>query len=344
MLGRRRFLSYTSATFGTSLLLKACGHNHTPKLTMDGESLKIAIAVSGLINNGAWNQSAYEGLQLTKQKLGAQITYVEQLTPENQAQALSDLARKGYNLIFAHGEQFEPAISQVAPQFSQTFFVAVNGTIKGENIAALQIDHLQASYLCGIIGASMSKSNTLAYLAAQKLPTTEQELRGLELGAKRVKPSIEIQSSFIDDGNDVAKAKKATLALIASGADVIYQWLDSASDAVLQTASEKKVYAFGNVKDQLEVAPQAVLTSAVKRIDLAIAQMASLAKKKQLKGQIYIFGLEKPDILYLGKFATVVPELVQQEALSTKEDIVAKKITFENCKEGGKNTRCVKSV
>lgn len=82
----------------------------------------------------------------------------------------------------------------------------------------------------------------------------------------------------------------------------------------------------------------------MKRIDLAIAQMASLAKKKQLKGQIYTLGLEKPDILYLGKFGTMVPELVQKEALSTKEDIVAKKITFENCKEGGKNTRCVKSV
>jgi basic membrane protein A and related proteins len=342
--GRRQFLLYGSATVSTSLLLKACSSGQTPKLTMNGRSLKIAIALPGVISDQAWNQSGYEGVQLAKQKLDAQTTYVEQVAQADQAEVLSDFARKDYNVVFAHGGQFDAAIQQVAPQFPYTFFVAVNGAVKGENIAALRIDHLQASYLCGIIGASMSKSNRLAYIAGQKFEATEQELRGFELGAKTVKPNIKITSSFTGDWNDVAKGKEATLALISSGADVIYQWLDSASPAVLQTASDKKVYAFGNTKDQLEIAPKAVLTSAVKRMDLAIAYLAELANKNELKGQIYTIGLERPDILTLGKFGDMVPELVQKEALSTKQDIVAKKITFENCKESGKNTRCVKRI
>jgi basic membrane protein A and related proteins len=123
---------------------------------------------------------------------------------------------------------------------------------------------------------------------------------------------------------------------------VIYQWLDNASPAVLQAASEKGVFAFGNTRDQLEIAPKAVLTSAIKRMDLGIEYLAELGKQKQLKGQIYSIGLERPDIFSLGKFSAAVPEAVKQKVLNTKQEIVDKKIIFETCQEGGNNTRCVK--
>ncbi len=342
---RRQFLLYGSATFGTSLLLKACSSRQTSTSTPgSGGGFKVAIALPGVITDQAWNQSGYEGVQLAKQKLGVQTAQVEQVPQADQTEVLSDFARQGYNLIFAHGGQFDAAIQQVAPQFPKTFFVGVNGAVSGSNIAALRIDHLQASYLCGIVGASMTKSNQLAYIAGQEFEATQQELRGFELGAKSIKPQIKITSTFTGDWNDVAKAKEATFALISTGADVIYQWLDNASAAVLQTASDKGVYAFGNTKDQLEIAPKAVLTSAVKRIDLAIAYLAELAKQNQLKGQIYTIGLEKPDILTLGKFGIMVPIPIKQKALNTKQEIATKKIIFENCKESGKNTRCLKQA
>lgn len=343
---RRKFVLYGSASFATSLLLKACASNQTATPTASGGSpgFKIAIALPGVITDQAWNQSGYEGLNLAKQKLNAEVAYVEQVAQADQTEALTDFARKGYNLVFAHGGQFDAAIEQVAPQFPNTFFVGVNGNTKGENIASLRIDHLQGSYLCGIIGAAMTKSNKLAYIAGQEFPATQEELRGFELGAKSVKPNIQIVSTFTGDWNDVAKAKEATLDLISSGADVIYQWLDTASPAVLQAASDKGVYAFGNTKDQLDVAPKAVLTSAVKRLDIAIAYLAELAQQKQLKGQIYSIGLEREDILTLGKFGAGVTEAIKQRALTAKQDIVARKIAFEICQEAGKNTRCVKKA
>jgi basic membrane protein A len=349
-LNRRKFIWYSSATLGTSLLLKACANNPTPTPTPNptaassNNSLKIAIALPGIITDQAWNQSGYEGVNLAKEKLGAEVAYVENVTQADQAEVLTDFARKGYNVVFAHGGQFDAAVEQVAKQFPNTFFVAVNGSIKGDNIAALRIDHLQASYLCGIIGASVTKTNKLAYIAGQEFEATQQELRGFELGAKSVNPNIKITSTFTGDWSDVAKGKEATLALISAGNDVIYQWLDTASAAVLQTASDKGVYAFGNTKDQLDVAPKAVLTSAVKRLDLAITYLAELAKNKQLKGEIYSIGFEKPDILSLGKFGEKVPVELKDKVLKVQQEIVDKKITFEPCQEGGKNTRCVKKA
>lgn len=323
---RRQFIWYSSAVFGTSLLLKACNNNQSSTTTDGEDAFKIAIALPGSITDKTWNQSGYEGVQLAREKLGGETAFLEQIPQAEQTEALTDFARKNYNLIFAHGGQFDAAIQQVAPQFSNTFFIAVNGAIQGENIAALRINHQQASYLCGIVAASMTKSNQIAYIAGQKFAATEEELRGLELGAKSVNPQIKVSSTFTGDWNDVAKAKEATLALISTGADVVYQWLDNASPAVLQTAAEKGVYAFGNTKDQLEIAPKAVLTSAVKRMDLAIVYIAKLAKSKQLKGEIYKIGLEESDILSLGKFGDMVPEDVQKKVLDAKQGIIDNKI------------------
>jgi basic membrane protein A len=343
-LNRRKFIWYSSATLGTSLLLKACANNPnpTPTVASGKEKFKIAIALPGIITDQAWNQSGYEGVNLAKQKLGVDTAYVENVTQADQTEVLTDFARKGYNIVFAHGGQFDAAVEQVASQFPNTFFVAVNGSIKSDNIAALRIDHIQASYLCGIIGASVTKSNKLAYIAGQEFEATQQELRGFELGAKSVNPNIKVTSTFTGDWSDLSKGKEAALALISAGNDVIYQWLDTASAAVLQTASDKGVYAFGNTKDQLDVAPKAVLTSAVKRLDLAITYLVELAQQKQLKGQIYTIGFEKPEILSLGKFGNMVTESIKEKAMTIKKEIIDKKITFEPCKEAGKDTRCVK--
>ncbi|AFY58588.1 putative ABC-type transport system, periplasmic component/surface lipoprotein [Rivularia sp. PCC 7116] len=324
---RRKFIWYSSAVFGTSLLLKACSNDQTSTSTDDGEeAFKVAIALPGAITDKTWNQSGYEGVQLVREKFGAKTAFLEQIPQSEQTEALTDFARKKYDVIFAHGGQFDAAIQQVAPRFPDSFFIAVNGAVKGDNIAALRINHQQASYLCGIVAASMTKSNQIAYIAGQKFAATEEELRGLELGAKSVNPNIKITSTFTGDWNDAAKAKEATLALISTGADVIFQWLDNASAAVLQTAADKGVYAFGNTKDQLEIAPKAVLTSAVKRMDLAIAYIAELAQNKQLKGDIYKIGLEKSDILSLGKFGDMVPEDVQKKVMDAKQGILNNQI------------------
>ncbi|MDJ0844350.1 MAG: BMP family protein [Crocosphaera sp.] len=353
-LQRRQFLSFTSALL-TSLLLKACGDNNnsmsttsTPSTTNKEEetivtknSLKVAIILPGIITDKAWNQTGYEGVKLTEEKLGAEIAYVEQVSQADQAEILADFARRGYNLLYAHGGQFDAAIQQVAGQFPDTFFIGVNGAVEGENVASLRIDHLQGSYLCGILGALMTKSNQMAYITAQSFQATDEELRGFELGAKSINPDIKITSSYTGDWNDAAKAKEATLALISSGADVIYQWLDNAAPAVLQTAAEKEVYAFGNTVDQLDIAPDAVLTTPVKRLDLAINYLAELATKKELEGKIYSLGLDYPDLLYLGEFNDVVTDEMKGQINTVKEDIINKKITFELCEEDGQSTLCV---
>jgi basic membrane protein A len=184
---RREFLMTGAAALGTSLLLKACTNSETSTEASGNQDFKIAIVLPGIITDRAWNQSGYEGIELAKQTLPVETAYSEKVEQADQAEALSDFARRGYQLVYAHGGQFDAAIEQVAPQFPETFFVGVNGAVSGENMASLRIDHLQGSYLCGMIGASMTQSNKMAYLTAQSFQATDEELRGFQLGAESVK-------------------------------------------------------------------------------------------------------------------------------------------------------------
>lgn len=332
---RRQFVWYSSAALGTSLLLKGCTNNSTSTQSSQPETkaatgtknnLKVAMVLPGIITDKAWNQVGFEGLNVVKEKQALETAYVEKVGQPDQVEALSDFARRGYNLIFAHGGQFDASIQQVAAEFPKTFFVGVNGAVKGDNMASLRIDSLQGGYVSGVVAASMTKANKIAYLCAQQFQSTDDEKRGFELGAKSIKPDITVTASYTGDWNDAAKAKEAALALISSGNDVIFLWLDNAAPAVLETASEKGIYAIGNTADQHDIAPKAVLTSIVKRIDLAIAYLANLATKNELKGEIYTIGWEKPDILYLGEFGEMVSEDVRKKAQETTKAIADKSI------------------
>ena len=97
VLNRRQFV-YSSVAFSTSLLLKACSSNQTTTPTAGGgEKFKIAIALPGTITDKAWNQFGYEGVNLAKQKLGAEVNFVEKVAQADQAETLTDFARRGYN-------------------------------------------------------------------------------------------------------------------------------------------------------------------------------------------------------------------------------------------------------
>lgn len=350
---RREFLTDAFVVAAGSMLLKACAPS--PSTTVSSptpvassaapaSTLKVAIALPGPITDKGWNQAGYEAMGMIKDKLGTETTYVEKVSQADQTETLSDFARRGFNLVVAHGGQFEAAVKQVAPQFPKTFFVVSDGVVTGSNIASVQVDHLQIAYLAGVVAAQMSKANKVAFLTAQSFTTTDQELRGYELGAKSINPAIEVKASYTNDWNDVSKAKEATQALLAAGVDVVYNMLDAAAPGVIQTLGEKGAYAIGYFEDQHNLAPKTVLTSAVQNYGLAIEAIAEIAKKGEMKGEIYKLGLDKSDILRLGEFSVVVPETVKQKTIAAKDNLISKKITFEDCKVGAKESWCIKGV
>src|ERR1700747_2268379 len=82
--------------------------------------LKVAAALPGIITDKAWNQSAYEGLKMIEKQMSAQIAYTERVAQPDQAEVLGDYARRGFDVVFAHGGEFDAAGKQVAARFPKT--------------------------------------------------------------------------------------------------------------------------------------------------------------------------------------------------------------------------------
>jgi len=268
---RRNFIAYGSAALGTSLFLKACANQPaTPEVASNSKPFKVAAVFVGLVTDKGWNQSAFEGLNAAKKKLGFEFSYVERTAAPDQAEALSEFARQGYNVVLGHSGEFVRAAQQVAGQFPNTLFLVTNGGISGPNIASVQTNNLQAGYLSGTMGALMTKSNKIAFVVAKQFKAMDQIVRGFELGAKAVNPAVVTIASYTGDWDDVAKAKEATTALISSGVDVIYSYLDNGYVGVLEAVKEQGVYLLGNTSDRLDDAPKNILTSVVQNVGMAI--------------------------------------------------------------------------
>lgn len=341
-LNRRRFLGYGVAAATSSVLLKACT---SPKEASEGAAVEageggldasLAIALPGTITDGGWNQLGYEGVKRAGDELGIEVAYVEQVDNADQTESLSAFAREGYSLVVGHGGQFDAAIEQVAAEFPDTFFLGVNGDVVGDNYSCVRTNYNQMLYLSGMIGASMSKTKKMAYLAGMEFKSTQQQGAAMELGAKAVDPSAEVISSFVGDFNDIAKAKESALALIASGVDVIFHNLDKSAPAVLQACEEAGIYAFGNNVDQLALAPDAVLTSAIQDIGGAITTVAELAATGEIESKKYVIGLETPELVRFGEFNEAVPADVKAKVEEVSADMVAGKLTFEDTENNGK--------
>ncbi|EDX87339.1 Basic membrane protein [Synechococcus sp. PCC 7335] len=342
---RRRFLGYGAATTFSSILLKACASPSTEVENTNVESgdskadsavKGLAIALPGTITDGGWNQLGYEGVKRAGDQLNIEVAYVEQVDNADQTEALADFARQGYGLVVGHGGQFDAAIEQVALDFPEAFFLGVNGDIAGDNYACVRTNYNQMLYLSGMIGAAMSQSKKLAYLAGMEFKSTQQQGAAMDLGAKAMDPSAEVVSSFVGDFNDIAKAKESALALIASGVDVIFHNLDNSAPAVLQACEAAGIYAIGNNVDQFELAPEAILTSAIQDIGGAITEVAALSATGEIEGKKYVIGLESPELVRFGTFNQAVPPEVREQVDAVAADMVADKLTFEDTEENGK--------
>lgn len=341
---RRRFLVYGLTTAGSSVLLKACTSPSEEASTdvegtaaVESESdASLAIVLPGTITDGGWNQLGYEGVKRAGDDLGIEVAYVEQVDNADQTESLSAFAREGYSLVVGHGGQFDGAIEQVAAEFPETFFLGVNGDIVGDNYSCVRTNYNQMLYLSGMIGAAMSKTKKMAYLAGMEFKSTQQQGAAMDLGAKAMDPSAEVVSSFVGDFNDIAKAKESALALIASGVDVIFHNLDNSAPAVLQACQEAGIYAFGNNVDQFELAPEAILTSAIQDIGGAITTVAELAATGEIESKKYVIGLETPELVRFGKFNEAVPAEVKAQVDAVAADMVAGKLIFEDADNNGK--------
>jgi basic membrane lipoprotein Med (substrate-binding protein (PBP1-ABC) superfamily) len=262
-----------------ALALAACGGAGDDAGGEPGAPFQAALLTAGPVSDAGWYAGAYEGLMLLRDSLGAAVSHQQTRTPAEFDEAFLSYGSSGYDLIFAHGFEYQDAAMRAGAQFPGTTFIVSGGGRFAANVVPLIFELEEGSYLAGMLAAGMSVSGTIGMVGGVAIPPVEGTFRAFEAGARAVDPEIVVLEAFTGNWDDVGAAKEAAVAQLARGADVIIHNVDAASFGVFQAVREsvaagRPAWGLGMNRDQNDVAPDVILGSAVIRIPEAFLEVA----------------------------------------------------------------------
>ncbi len=267
------------------------------------EPLKIGLVLDkGGKDDKSFNSAAFEGAKKAEKELGIELKYVE-ATDLNALENLHrNLAGKGYALVIGIGFAQVDAIKKVAAQFPRTQFAVVDGEVQASNVKSLLFEEHEGSFLVGAIAALKSKTGKVGFIGGMDIPLIRRFAMGYSAGAKYVNPKAIVSENFIgvtgEAWNNPAKAKELALSQFSSDFDVIFVAAGASGSGVFDAAEEKKKFAIGVDSNQNWMKPGVVLTSMLKRVDIAVFETISQFKAGQFKSGIVRYGLKDKGIDY----------------------------------------------
>jgi basic membrane protein A and related proteins len=319
----RRWVLFLAALF----VLNGCqrGEQSQAEATSGSSKFKVALLSPGPVSDAGWNALAYEGLLRIRDELGAEISQIQTKTPAEFEEGFRDYARRGFNLVFGHGFEFQDAAAAVSPDFPNTVFITTSGNTVRKNVAPLRFMLEEATYLEGMLAASLSKTGKAGVVGGMEIPSVKSTIIAFTAGAKSVNPNFVILTAYIGNWEDVGAAKEAALAQIEQGADYIFHNADAAGLGVFQAAQTKGVRAFGANKNQNDVAPEVVIASAVADIPTAFVQVAREVKDGHFVGHVEKKGIADGvvSLVVNPRLAPTIPAEVTQRVADAQKAIVA---------------------
>ncbi len=275
MLSRRLLLKAASAV--TALPLSAV----LPHLAQAAGPIKVGILIPGSKSDKGWMESGYDGLVASEKKYGDKIKVqmIENINYADMDQALSNLASKN-DLVIGVGGQTQASVYKIAKRFPNVKFSIVGGN-EGDslpNVAGYDVKQAEIAFAAGAAAAMLSKNGAVSYVGGLEIPSIVNAGKEFGLGAKYVNANIKYFENYTGDFDDVAKAKEATLAAIAQGADVHYHILNLGLRGMEQAAREKGTHIIGSYTDRCGTDPLYVaysITGVGFQVEYAIDQAVS---------------------------------------------------------------------
>lgn len=286
--------------------------------------MRVALITPGSIADAAWNSGAYRGLQRIHDSLHVPVSHVEARTPAEQEQALRSYARQGYRLVFAHGYEFQDPAERISKEYPGTIFIVTSGVRASGNVAPLIFRLEEASYLAGMMGGGLTRSGIIGFVGGVKLPPVEAAYEGWVNGARAVNPKVQSRVTYLNNWDDAALGREATIALIRVGADVFHHNADAAALGVFAAAKETpNVLVFGANSDQSALAPEHVPGSAVIDLPKALELVAREVQSGHFTPKVESFGVASGVVRYdeNPNFASRIPAALRARVRAARDSI-----------------------
>jgi basic membrane protein A len=257
----------------------------------------------------SFNDSAYRGLERAVKELGVHAELMEPASGADRESAVRQLAARGLHIIIAVGFIFSEDVTKLAREFPNVKFAGIDfvppadGSALPPNLAALNFREQEGSFLIGAIAGLVSKSQTVGMVGGMEIPLIKKFEAGYRKGVAEVCPSCTVLVAYIGTTPEAWANPAAGQALAKTqygrGADVVYQVAGRSGTGVFNAAQEFKAWAIGVDSDQFEEAPCCVLTSMMKRIDVAVFETIKSVKDGSFQGGMHEFGLNENGVGYV---------------------------------------------
>lgn len=235
---------------------------------------------TGGVNDQSFNQSSWEGLQQLKTDTGADVSYTESKQESDYATNLDKAVDDNNNLIWGIGFAMGDAILNSAKANPDVQFAIVDNAYSEtpSNLTAVVFRAQEPSFLVGYIAAKTTKTNKVGYVGGIKSDVIDQfeygYKAGVAYGAKEAGKQVEVVAQYAESFSDSAKGKAIASKMFSGGCDIVFHAAGNVGTGVIEAAKEAKKYAIGVDKDQAYLAPEYVLTSALKKVDKAIEEVS----------------------------------------------------------------------
>ena len=291
----KKVVSLALASVLSASLLAGCSNNDKNEPKDNKLTIGMITDVAG-VNDQSFNQSAWEGLQKAEKELGVKVKYLESKQDSDYAANIETLADEGVDLIVGVGMKLAPSIEEEAKLYPEQKFVIVDETYKNvpKNVKSILFNAQESSYLTGLIAGKMTKTNNIGFIGGMQLPVIEAYQYGYMAGVKAANPKVKMQTQYANSFTDQAKGKAIANQMYSKDADIIFTAGGDVGTGAIEAAKENGKFGIGVDRDQSSLAPDNVLTSAMKRVDVGVfATVKELVDGKFQGGTTDVYGLKE---------------------------------------------------
>ena len=275
----------------------------------------------------SFNEAAYNGAERWKKDSGKAYLDFEISNEAQREQAMRRMADKGANPIIAIGFSQGSTVEKVSKDFPKLQFAIIDSVVKAPNVESIVFKEQEGSFLVGMMAALASKTGKVGFIGGMDIPLIRRFQCGYEQGAKYANPKAEVTSNMTGTTpaawNDPTRGAELAKAQFAKGVDVVFAAAGGTGIGVYQAAKDGGKYAIGVDSNQNHLQPGTMLTSMVKRVDVAVYNAA-----KKVTPGVTVLGLKEGGVDYaLDKHnEKLVTADIKKKVDAAKADIIAGKI------------------
>ncbi len=337
---RKIFSMVLAMILALSLLVAGCGGaEKKPEAPKKAEApktqkLKIALVLPSTVDDMAWAQSMYEALKKmqSQSKDGIELAVSERMgKPVDAGAAIRQYATQGFDIIIAHGAQYQSVVKEIAPEFPKITFAYGTGFQSGPNIFAYDPQAQEGAYVMGILAAKMSKSKIVGIVGPVEAGDAIKYNKGFMMGVAAAGGDVKTRIAYTGSFNEIVKAGEIAKTHMDAGADFLTGSSQQAVGAIKAVAGKPGTYWLSTDMDQSMVAPDSVLASQVYNWEKVLTKILDLRKKGTVGGQhlTLSFADGMLELKYNPKLEGKIPQEAKAAVEKAKKDIAAGTLKIE---------------